>query len=146
MTGGPGKEHGTNKTPSNRRIWKRSKGDRRCQSIGPTNLSESSLKSILAEQCVLPGRTPSQNDWSETNLRTNPIPRKPKAVSHMAEQVSWFPLPSCSLPGWTLPSQWSLWLCTMCISLDNSFLSPRQEPSLRPWKGSSFLQQYELLF
>ena len=28
-----------------------------------------------------------------------------------------------------------------CISLDNSLLNVRQEPSCRPWKGSSFLQQ-----
>ena len=27
-----------------------------------------------------------------------------------------------------------------CISSDNSFLSVRQEPSFRPWKGSPFLQ------
>ena len=145
MIGGPGKEHGTNKTPSNRRIWKRSKGDRRCPSIGPTNLSESSLKSTLAEQCVTRGRTLSQNDWLEANLRTNLITIKPKAVSHMAEQFSWFPLPSCSLPGHSLPNKVSGFI-TMCVSLDKSFLSPRQEPSLRSWKGSSFLQQYELLF
>ena len=27
-----------------------------------------------------------------------------------------------------------------CVSLDNSFLSVRQEPSFGPWKGSPFLQ------
>ena len=30
------------------------------------------------------------------------------------------------------------------VSSDNSFLSVRQEPSFGPWKGSPFLQQYEL--
>ena len=30
-----------------------------------------------------------------------------------------------------------------CVSLDNSFLSVRQEPSFGPWKGSPFLQQKE---
>ena len=103
------------------------------------------MKSTLAEQCVTPGRTLSQNDWLEANLRTNFITIKPKAVSHMAEQVSWFPLPSCSPPGHSLPNKVS-GFATMYVSLDNSFLSPRQEPSLRSWKGSSFLQQYELLF
>ena len=29
----------------------------------------------------------------------------------------------------------------MCVSSDNSFPSVRQEPFLRPWKGSPFLQQ-----
>ena len=141
MTGGPSKEHGTNKTPSNRRIWKRSTGDRRCPSIGPTNLSESSLKSTLAEQCVTPGRTLSQNDWLEANLRTNLITVKPKAVSHMAEQFSWFPLPCCSLPKCLSPSCF----VSTCVSSANSFLSVRQEPILGLWKEFSFLQQYDNL-
>ena len=32
-----------------------------------------------------------------------------------------------------------------CVSWDNSFLSVRQEPSFRPWKGSPFLQQMATL-
>ena len=49
-TGGPGKELGTNKLPPTRRIQERSKGERRCQFICPTNLPESfSLESFLAE-------------------------------------------------------------------------------------------------
>ena len=48
-TGGPDKEHGTNKPPPTERIWERSKGDTTC----PANLPESSsLESLLAEQCV----------------------------------------------------------------------------------------------
>ena len=47
-TGGPGKEHGTNKPPPTGRIWERSKGD----IPSPPNLPESSsLESLLAEQC-----------------------------------------------------------------------------------------------
>ena len=30
----------------------------------------------------------------------------------------------------------------MCVSSDNSIPSVRQEPTFRPWKGSSFLQQF----
>ena len=30
---------------------------------------------------------------------------------------------------------------SICVSLDNSLLNVRQEPSFRPWKGSPFLQQ-----
>ena len=52
MTGDPGKEHGANKPPPTGRIRERSKGERRRQSLCPTNLSESSwLESILAERC-----------------------------------------------------------------------------------------------
>ena len=41
-----------------------------------------------------PRRTLSQNDWLKTT-----ITKKPEAVSHAAEQFSWVPLHSCSLPG-----------------------------------------------
>ena len=51
--GGPGNKCGTNKISPARRIQERSKGERRCQSICPTNLSESSLlEIILTEQCM----------------------------------------------------------------------------------------------
>ena len=42
-TGGPGKERGTNKLPPTRRIWEKSKGERRCQPICPANLQNLSL-------------------------------------------------------------------------------------------------------
>ena len=38
-----------------------------------------------------------------------------------------------------LPNKVS-WFVSTCISSDSSFPSVRQEPSLRPWKGSPFLQ------
>ena len=41
-TGGPGKECGINKLPPTERIQQRSKGERRCQSVCPTNLPDSS--------------------------------------------------------------------------------------------------------
>ena len=31
-----------------------------------------------------------------------------------------------------------------CVSPDNSFPSVRQEPSFGPWKGSAFLQHYDM--
>ena len=52
-TGGPGKEHETNKLPPTRRIWARSKGEGRLQSKCPINLPESFLlEFILAEICT----------------------------------------------------------------------------------------------
>src|SRR5574337_591907 len=38
------------------------------------------------------------------------------------------------------PNKISCFVST-CVSLDNSFLSVRQEPSFGPWNGSSFLKQ-----
>ena len=42
------------------------------------------------------------------------------------------------------PNKISCFVST-CVSLDNSFLSVRQEPSFRPWKGFPFLQQMATL-
>ena len=47
MTGGPGKEHGTNKQPPTRRVQQRSKGDTTCLT---TSQNPSLLTSTLAEQ------------------------------------------------------------------------------------------------
>ena len=46
-------------------------------------------------------------------------------------------LPSTRAP---LPNKVSCFVST-CVSSDDSFLSVRQEPALRSWKGSPFLQQ-----
>ena len=52
-TGGPGKEHGTNKLLPTRKFWERSKGERRCQATCLTNFPDSFLlESILAEWCA----------------------------------------------------------------------------------------------
>ena len=59
-TEGAGKKQGTNKLPPARKIWARSKGERRGQSVCPTNFPESSLlESILAEQCMCHQEVPS---------------------------------------------------------------------------------------
>ena len=92
-----------------------------------------------------PGRTLSQSDWPETSGETHPITIKPETASHMAEHSSWVPSPSCSPPGRPFPKM-SLALFSMCVSVDNSFPSVRQEPTLGPWKGSPFLQQRDTIF
>ena len=38
-----------------------------------------------------------QDDWPETTQKANPITIKPETASHVAEQLSWVPLPCCSL-------------------------------------------------
>jgi len=79
------------------------------------------------------GRT--ESEWlAKDNLETNPINIKPETVSHMAEKFSWVPLPCCCLPGCLLPIK-SLAL-SACVSLDNSFLNVRREPTLGALEGA----------
>ena len=69
----------------------------------------------------------------------NPITIKLETASHVAEQFSWVPSPSCSPPGRPFPI--NLLLGT-CVSSDNSFPSVRQEPSFGPWQGSPVLHHW----
>ena len=62
----------------------------------------------------------------------------------MIELFSWVPLPYFSPARCLFPMKISCFFST-CVSWDNSFLSVRQEPSFRPWKGSPFLQQMATL-
>ena len=90
-------------------------------------------------------RKAPESEWlARDNLETNSITIKPEIVSHMAEPLSWDPLPCCSLPGARLPNKVSCLVSTY-VSLDSSFLSVWQGPTLGPWKGSPFLQLFELL-
>ena len=136
-TGGPGKEHGTNKPSPTRRVRERSKGDTMC----PTTSQNPSHghPSWLSDACTT--RKDSESELlAKDNPETNPINIKPETASHMAEQSSWVPLPYYSLPGCPFPIK-SYCFVNTCVSSDNSFPSVRQEPTLGPWKGSPFLQQ-----
>ena len=62
-TGGPGKEHRTNKPPPSRRVRERSKGDTTSQS--PSRWHPS---------CAPPGGTLNQNDWTVTTWKLIPSP------------------------------------------------------------------------
>ena len=100
MTGGAGKEHGTNKPPPTGRIWERSKGDTTC----PTTSQNPPRwhPSWLSNACTT--RKDSESEWlAKDNPETNPTTIKPKTVSHVAEQFSWVPLPSCSPPRHPFP-------------------------------------------
>ena len=140
-TGGPGKEHGTNKLPPTRRIWERSKGERKHQSICPTNLPESlSLECILAEWCVhhqegpwvrMMGQRQSGN-WPHYHKTWDCEPHGRAVLL-----VSLTLLLSAPVP---LPSKVSCFVST-CVSSDNSFPSVKQEPTPGPWKKLPFLQQ-----
>ena len=99
-TGGPGKEHRTNKAPPTGRVRERSKGD----TTGPTTSQNPSRwhPSWLNKACT--PRKDSESGWlAKDNPETNPITIKPETASHMAEQFSWVPLPYCSPPGCPFP-------------------------------------------
>ena len=100
MTGGPGKEHGTNKPPPTRRVRERSKGD----TTSPTTSQNPSLRhpSWLNKACTT--RKDSESEQlAKDNLEPNPITIKPETASHLTKQFSWVPLPSCSPPGRPFP-------------------------------------------
>ena len=95
MTGGPGKEHGTNEPPLTGRIRERSKGDITC----PTTSQNPPRwhRCWLSNTCAT--RKGPESEWlARDDPETNPIATKPETASHVAEQSTWVPLPSSSLP------------------------------------------------
>ena len=84
-------------------------------------------------------KDPESECLTRDNTETNATTIKREPASHVAEQCSWVPLPCCSPPRCPFPIK-SLALSSH-VSLDNSFLSVRQEPTLGPWNGCPFLQQ-----
>ena len=100
MTGGPGKEHGTNKPPPIRRVRERSRGDTTCR----TTSQNPSLwhPSWLNKVCTT--RKDSESEWlAKDSPETNPIIINLETASHVTEQFSWVPSPSCSPPGRPFP-------------------------------------------
>ena len=111
MTGGLSGKHGTHKSPPARK---------------------SLLESILIEHCMNRQEGPR---LARNNPETAPITIKAGTVSPVAEHFSWVALPCYSLPGCPFSITFSYFIST-CVSLGSSLLSDRQEPTVRPWKGS----------
>ena len=131
MTGGPGKEHRTNKPPPTRRVKERSKGDTTC----PTTSQNPShwYLSLLSKSCAT--RKDSESEWlAKDNPETNPIIIKPKTESHMAEQFSWIPLPYCSPSGWPFTIK-SLALSAHVSPQTIHFRVSDKSPLLGPGRG-----------
>ena len=131
-TGGPTKEHGTNKPSPTRRVQERLKGGTTC----PTTSQKTRWHSSWLNNVRATKMNPESEWLSKDKPETNPITIKPETWSHMAEQPSWVPLPY----GSPLAKKVSCFV-SMCVSSDNSFLNIRQETLFRPWKWSAFLQQ-----
>ena len=99
-TGGPGKEHGTNKPPPTGRVQERSKWDTTC--LTTSQNSPIWHPSWLNKACTT--RKDSESEWlANNNPETNPITIKPETASHMAELFSWVPSPYCSPPRFPFP-------------------------------------------
>jgi len=123
MTGGLGKEQGTNEPPPTRRIRERSKGDTTCltTSQNPFLWHPSWLNKAYTT------RKDSESEWlAKDNPETNPITIKPETASHVTELFSWVPLPYCSPPRCPFPIK------SLALSAD---VSPR---TIHFWVFSHF--------
>ena len=129
MTGGPGKEQGTNTPLLTGRVQERSKGDITCPttSQNPSHCRPPWLSNVRTTR---KDSEPEDKD----NPETNPITIKPTA-SHVAEQFSWVPLPYCSLPGHPFPIK-SPALATHVSPLTIHFQVLEQNPLSGPGRGS----------
>ena len=138
MTGGPGKEHGTNKPPPTRRVLERSKRDTTCltTSQNPSRWHPSWLSDVCAT------RKDSKSEWlAKDNVKTNPITIKPETESHVAEQSSWLPLRYYSLPGCPFPVK-SLAL-SACVSPQTiHFQVLDKSPLSGPGRGPPFCNNF----
>ena len=99
MTGGAGKEHGTNKPPPTGRVQETSKGDTTCPTTSQNPCWHPSwLSNVYATR-----KGSESEQLAKDNLEINPITIKPETVSHTAKQFPWVPLPYCSPPGLPFP-------------------------------------------
>ena len=141
-TGGPGKEHRTNKPPPTARVRERSKGDTACPTASQNPFCWH--PSWLNKACTT--RKNSESEWlAKDNPETNSITIKPKTATQFCRAVLLGSLTLLLSARVLFPNKISCFVST-CVSSDNSFLSVRQEPGFGPWKGSSFLQHFKLGF
>ena len=130
-TGGPGKEHGTDKPPPTRRVRERSKGDTACPS---TSQNPSLWHPSWLNDAYVTRKDPESEWLAKDNPETNPITIKHETASHMAQQSSWIPLPSCSPPGHPFPIK-SLALSAHVSPMAIHFRVLDKSPALGPGSG-----------
>ena len=140
-TGGPGKEHRTNKPPPTGRVRERSKGDTTC----PTTFQRPFCWHPSWLNKAHTTRKDSELDQlAKDDSETNPITMKPETVSHVTAVL----LGSLTLLLSTrasFPNKISCFVST-CVSSDNLFPNVTQEPSFGPRKGSFFLKQFHFTY
>ena len=84
MTGGPGKEHETNKPPPTGRVQERSEGDITCLTTSQNPLWHPSWQN---KACTTRKDSESER-LAKDNPETNPITIKPETVSHSLLSLS----------------------------------------------------------
>ena len=99
-TGGPGKEHRTDKSPPTGRVQEKPKCDLMCptSSQNPFHWHPSWLNKACTTR-----KDSESEQLAKDNPEANPITIKPETVSHVAELFSWVPSPHCSPPGRPFP-------------------------------------------
>ena len=98
-TGGPGKEHGTNKPPPTGRVQE---GQKETPHVRPPPRILCDINLDWTRRAP-PGRTLELEWLAKDNPETNPISVKPETASHETELFSWVPLPCCSPPACSFP-------------------------------------------
>lgn len=94
-TGGPVRNMELKKPPPTGRTWKRSKGDA-SPYVLPTFQNLPCWNPLwLRDAQVI--RNDLVSEWlARDNPETNSTTKKPETISHVAEQSSWVPIPSCA--------------------------------------------------
>ena len=136
MTRGPSKKHGTNKSPPTGRVQERSKGDATysATSQNPPLWHPSWLSNVCTSR-----KDPESEQFGQRQLRNQSHPHKTRACEPCGRAVLLGSLTLLLSTGVLVPNKISCFVSTR-VSLDNSFLSVRQEPSFGAWKRSPFLQ------
>ena len=135
-TGGPDKEHGTNKLPPTRRVPERSKGDTTC----PSTSQNPSLWYPHWLNKVCTTWKDSESEWlAKDNPESNSITIKPNTAKHVAELFSWVPLPFCSPPGCPFPIK-ALAMSAHVSPQTIHFWLLNKSPVSGPGRGFPFLQ------
>ena len=141
MTGGLGKEQGTNKPPPTRRVRERSKGDTTCPTTSQNPLW---YPSWLSSACAT--SKDYELEWlAKHHPETKPITIKPETASHAAEQFSWVPLPYCSPPGFSFPVK-SLSLSAHVSPLTIHFLVLDKSPVSGPGRGPPSCNKIKIMW
>ena len=92
-TGSPGKEHRT----SQHQQEAFQKGIKEMPHVLPISQNPPCWSPSWLSNAHDTRKNPESEWLARDNPQTNPITIKPRTMSHVAEQFSWVPLPSCSL-------------------------------------------------
>ena len=118
------------------------KGQKETTYVPTTSQNPCWHPSWLNKACTT--RKDSELEWlAKDNLETNLITIKPETAESHGRAVLMGSLKLLLSTREPFLNKISCFVST-CVSLNNSFPSVRQEPSFGPWKGSPFLQHFQV--